>query len=54
MGLLGVFFAIPLAILVNAVLSALKGHKLQLYDEQQSNDSPVQKSLEAPEPTEDN
>ncbi|WP_018625675.1 AI-2E family transporter [Kangiella aquimarina] len=53
-GFWGVFFAIPLAILVNAVLSALKGHKLQLYDEQQSNDSPVQKSLEAPEPTEDN
>lgn len=51
-GFWGVFFAIPLAILVNAVLSALKGHKLQLHDEEQSNESPVQKSLEAPEPAE--
>ncbi|AUD78590.1 AI-2E family transporter [Kangiella profundi] len=51
-GFWGVFFAIPLAILVNAVLSALKGHKLQLHDEGQSNESPVQKSLEAPEPAE--
>ncbi len=51
-GFWGVFFAIPLAILVNAVLSALKGHKLQLNDEGQSNESPVQKSLEAPEPAE--
>lgn len=53
-GFWGVFFAIPLAILVNAVLSALKGHKLQLNDEAQSNESPVQKSLEAPEPAEEN
>ena len=52
-GFWGVFFAIPLAILVNAVLSALKGHKLQLDSDQQNTGNPVQKSLEAPAPSEE-
>ncbi|MBD3653656.1 AI-2E family transporter [Kangiella sp.] len=46
-GFWGVFFAIPLAILVNAVLLAIKEHKEQLQE------SEPQKVLEAPESEED-
>lgn len=44
-GFWGVFFAIPLAILVNAVLSALKGHKIQLEKEEQEEELGEQKVL---------
>lgn len=52
-GFWGVFFAIPLAILVNAVLSALKGHKIQLEKEEQEEELGEQKVLGSPEPTEE-
>ncbi|MCW9027793.1 MAG: AI-2E family transporter [Kangiella sp.] len=52
-GFWGVFFAIPLAILVNAVLSALKGHKIQLEKEEQEEELGEQKVLDSPEPTEE-
>jgi putative permease len=47
-GFWGVFFAIPLAILVNAVLSALKGHKIQLEKEEQEEELGEQKVLDSP------
>lgn len=50
-GFWGVFFAIPLAILINAVLSALKGHKIQLEKEVQEEELGEQKVLDSPEPT---
>ncbi|ACV27043.1 AI-2E family transporter [Kangiella koreensis] len=52
-GFWGVFFAIPLAILVNAVLSALKDHKIQLEKEKQKEELGEQKVLGSPEPTEE-
>lgn len=52
-GFWGVFFAIPLAILVNAVLSALKGHKIQLEKEEQEEEIGKQKVLSSPEPAEE-